>query len=64
MDYLSLSKTVAIGCIIIVVANLLLFSFRVISWVIFFAIIILMAIIAFPGMKWIARKAKERNRQK
>jgi len=41
----------------IILANMLLFSFRVYSGLIFWGIIIIIALIAFPGMKWMQKKA-------
>ena len=55
MDYKTLIKIIAIFCLVIIIANLLLYSFRVISGIVFWIVIIIIAIIAFPGMKWMKK---------
>lgn len=51
-------KTISLICIIILVANLLLFAFRIYSATIMWIVIIVIAIIALPGMKILRRKLK------
>ncbi len=51
-------KTISIICIIILIANLLLFAFRIYSAAIMWTVIVVIAIIAFPGMKILKRKLK------
>lgn len=51
-------RVISIICIIILIANLLLFAFRVYSEYIMWTVIIVIAIIAFPGMKLLKRKLK------
>lgn len=51
-------KTLSIICIVILIANLLLFAFRVYSAMVMWIVIIVIAIIAFPGMKILKRKFK------
>lgn len=51
-------KAISVICIIILVANLLLFAFRVYSATIMWIVIIVIAIIAFPGMKILKRKLR------
>lgn len=51
-------KIISIICIMILIANLLLFAFRIYSAAIMWAVIMVIAIIAFPGMKILKRKLK------
>jgi hypothetical protein len=53
-----LIKTISIICIIILIANILLFAFRIYSAMIMWIVIVIIAIIAFPGMKILKRKLK------
>lgn len=58
-----LSRIVAIICIVILIANILLFSFMIYSALVMWIVIIIAALIAFPGMKWL-RKREAKNRKK
>lgn len=60
MDRYRIMKIVSIICIIILISNILLFSFRVYDEWVMWGIIIAIAIIAFPGMN-IMRKSSEKN---
>ena len=51
-------KTISIFFIIVLVANILLFSFRIYSVTIMWAVIVVVAIFAFPGMKMLKRRMK------
>ena len=51
----NLIKAISIICIIILIANILLFSFRVYDSLIMWIIIVVIAIIAFPGMKMLKK---------
>ena len=57
MDYRLLIKVISVISLVIIVANLLLVSFQVYSWIVFWGIIILVALVAFPGMNWLQKKA-------
>ena len=52
-------KAISIICIIILIANILLFSFRVYDSLIMWIIIVLIAIIAFPGIKMLKKGDKK-----
>ncbi len=52
----NLIKVLSIICIIILVANIFLFAFRIYSAMVMWIVIIVIAIIAFPGMKILKRK--------
>jgi hypothetical protein len=51
-------KAISIFFIIILIANILLFAFRIYSAMIMWIVIVVIAIIAFPGMKLLKRKLK------
>ena len=51
-------KVVAIVSLVVVILNLLLFSFRLISATLFWVVIIVIALIAFPGLNFL-----KKNRQ-
>ncbi|MGV8150766.1 MAG: hypothetical protein ACP5NV_03505 [Candidatus Woesearchaeota archaeon] len=51
-------KIISAFCILILVANIFLFAFRVYSAITMWIIIILMALIAFPGMKILKSRVK------
>lgn len=57
MNYALLIRIIAIVSLVIIVANLLLFAFNLYSALIFWGIIILIAIIAFPGLGWLRKRA-------
>ena len=53
---LSILKVISLLCIAILIANIILFSSGVYSALIMWAVIIIIALIAFPGMKILKRK--------
>jgi len=53
-----LIKTISIFLIIVLIANLLLFAFRIYSATIMWIVIVIVALFAFPGMKILKRKLK------
>ena len=60
MVSLSTTKIVALSTIFVVIMNMFLFAFRLYSVTIFWIIIIIAAIIAFPVMKWLNKKSGRR----
>ena len=56
--YTDLKKILALTLIIVLIANVLLFAFRVYSATIFWCVIIISAIIAFPGMNYLNKHPK------
>jgi hypothetical protein len=52
---INIMKIISITCIIILVANILLVSFKVYDALIMGGIIVIIAIIAFPGMKMLKK---------
>ena len=53
-----LIKTISIFLIIVLIANLLLFAFRIYSATIMWIVIVIVGLFAFPGMKILKRKLK------
>lgn len=49
-------KIISITCIIILIANILLFSFRIYDALTMWIILAVIGIIAFPGMKLLKKK--------
>lgn len=49
-------KIISIACIVVLLANLLLFAFRVYDATIMWIVILLCALIAWPVMKWMKKK--------
>ncbi len=64
MNAITLKKTIAIITLLVVVANLLLFAFNIFSLITFWIIIIVCAIIAFPGMKMLDKQKAQKTSQR
>ena len=62
MKYIKIKKITGALAITAAVANLLLAAFRVYSFLVMWIVIVILAIIAFPGINWLNEKAAEHLR--
>lgn len=51
-----LAKIIAIAGLAVLIANLLFFAFKIYSDLIFWIVLVVVALIAFPGMSWLRKK--------
>ncbi len=57
MDYSKLIRIVALVSIAVVMANILLFAFHVYSDTAMWIVLVIAAVIAWPGLNWLKKKA-------
>jgi len=61
MNYPQLIRTISILALIVAIANIVLFAFRVITAATMWFVIVLLALVAWPGINYLRKKAGKEN---
>ncbi|MFA5797399.1 MAG: hypothetical protein WC916_05165 [Candidatus Woesearchaeota archaeon] len=61
MNYHQLIRIISILAFVVAIANILLFAFRIINAAMMWFVIVILALIAWPGINYLRKKAGKKN---